>query len=341
MHSYRTQMQAGRVRAASFSTCRSAHLRIPSAVVRRNPTLERRLGSMMSRIHASSTSTSTSVNKRTAATKVNAVAGTETVEAPTSTTSSPSKIPQRQLTFSEEEVETRFASTTMDRVLTYSTHAVAAGMLVCGFSGGGAAIAAIAAVLGYLAADAASGIFHWATDNYGDGRTPVFGDVIVKFQGHHLQPWTITYRDWENNVAPICKGALAPAAALLALAAVGVLPPALSAFLGSFLGFVVNSQEFHKWSHTTNDNNLPPVVRLLQSCGILVSRKEHGAHHKPPFEGHYCIVSGLMNAPLDGSGFFKKLETAIHERTGVKPRCWNEPDYTFLEEPHNQAWRIQ
>lgn len=27
-----------------------------------------------------------------------------------------------------------------------------------------------------------SGIFHWSTDNYGNGRTPVFGGVIEAFQ---------------------------------------------------------------------------------------------------------------------------------------------------------------
>lgn len=248
-------------------------------------------------------------------------------------------MPARQLEFSEEEVATRFAATPADRGLTYATHAAGLAMLALANPLAPATYLAVAA--GYLAADAASGIFHWATDNYGDGRTPVFGDVIVKFQGHHLQPWTITYRDWENNVAPICKGALAPALALLALAANHVLvAPAASAFLGSFLLCVVNSQEFHKWSHTPADE-LPAPVRFLQDCGVLVSRKEHGAHHKPPFRGHYCIVSGAMNKPLDQLGFFDALEKFFHERTGVAPRCWSDPDWSFLEEPHNQAWRIQ
>lgn len=44
---------------------------------------------------------------------------------------------------------------------------------------------AAGAFIGYLIADLVSGVFHWSVDNYGDGRTPVFGAVIEAFQGHH------------------------------------------------------------------------------------------------------------------------------------------------------------
>ena len=44
---------------------------------------------------------------------------------------------------------------------------------------------AAGAFVGYLIADLVSGVFHWSVDNYGDGRTPVFGAVIEAFQGHH------------------------------------------------------------------------------------------------------------------------------------------------------------
>ena len=32
---------------------------------------------------------------------------------------------------------------------------------------------------------------------------------------------------------------------------------------------------------------------------MLVSRRAHGAHHRAPFEGNYCIVSGIWNPILD------------------------------------------
>lgn len=73
----------------------------------------------------------------------------------------------------------------------------------------------------------------------------------------------------------------------------------------------------------------------VQEAGLLISRRAHGAHHKAPFEGNYCIVSGLWNEALDqqGSdqGFFRKLERFVAARTGVEPRCWYEPKYEIEE----------
>ncbi len=65
---------------------------------------------------------------------------------------------------------------------------------------------------------------------------------------------------------------------------------------------------------------------------MLISRKAHGAHHRPPFEGNYCIVSGWWNRPLDGSGFLRWLENAVLALTGVEPRCWHAPEYEIEEE---------
>ena len=70
---------------------------------------------------------------------------------------------------------------------------------------------------------------------------------------------------------------------------------------------------------------------------MLVSRRAHGAHHKAPFEGNYCIVSGFWNPILDAggsdAGFFRRLERLVAARTGVEPRCWHEPDYSWQESP--------
>merc|ERR1712127_203358 len=53
-------------------------------------------------------------------------------------------------------------------------------------------------------ADLGSGVLHWSVDNYGNGRTPVMGNIIAAFQGHHSAPWTITERDFCNNVYKLC-----------------------------------------------------------------------------------------------------------------------------------------
>lgn len=65
---------------------------------------------------------------------------------------------------------------------------------------GEALVAASAVFVAYVLADLGTGIYHWGVDNYGDGSTPVFGRQIAAFQGHHQRPWTITQREFCNNL---------------------------------------------------------------------------------------------------------------------------------------------
>ena len=50
----------------------------------------------------------------------------------------------------------------------------------------------LAGYIGFILADLGSGIYHWGIDNYGDESTPIFGNQIEAFQGHHKWPWTKT-----------------------------------------------------------------------------------------------------------------------------------------------------
>lgn len=73
--------------------------------------------------------------------------------------------------------------------------------------------------------------------------------------------------------------------------------------------------------------HLPP-----QDAGVLIGRKQHGAHHKPNFEGNYSIVSGWWNPLLDNTQFFRWLEHRVVDATGVEPRCWYAPDHEWAEQ---------
>ena len=53
-------------------------------------------------------------------------------------------------------------------------------------------------------ADFGTGVYHWSVDNYGSGATPIVGDQIAAFQGHHQRPWTITQRQFANNLHKVC-----------------------------------------------------------------------------------------------------------------------------------------
>ncbi|KAL6843108.1 hypothetical protein ACP4OV_026821 [Aristida adscensionis] len=162
---------------------------------------------------------------------------------------------------------------------------------------------AVAAVVAFSLADVASGVYHWAIDNYGDGASPVFGAQIAAFQSHHRYPSSITFRDPCNNLHVAAR------------------PVAAHAFAGVFAACVVLSQQFHAWAHE-KPRMLPAGVGALQAAGVLVSRSQHAGHHRPPYRSSYCIVSGMWNPVLDRCKVFEALETAIYRRTGVRPRSW-------------------
>jgi ubiquitin-conjugating enzyme E2 variant len=193
---------------------------------------------------------------------------------------------------------------------------------------------AIGTVAAYFLSDLGTGIYHWGVDNYGDGNTPVFGGQIAAFQGHHQRPWTITEREFCNNVHKVFGPAIPVAGALFLGSCVH--PGTWSAVSSTFLFLVCMSQQFHAWSHMKK-SELPAFVGMAQDAGLLISRKDHGAHHKAPFDGNYCIVSGIWNPILDQEGdenksFFRIMERLVYNVYGVEPRCWHEPQEDWMEE---------
>ena len=166
--------------------------------------------------------------------------------------------------------------------------------------------------------DLGTGIFHWSVDNYGGIQTPIFGSVCVAFQGHHDTPWTITFRSFCNNVFKIAYGTI-PALLLVALL-VPAQAPLTKVFLTLFTNWWLISQEFHKWAHMRTPPS--PIVKILQDSNVILSRREHGLHHSSPYEGHYCILTGVCNGFLDKANFFRFLEKVVFKLTGNVPNTW-------------------
>jgi ubiquitin-conjugating enzyme E2 variant len=175
------------------------------------------------------------------------------------------------------------------------------------------AVFALSVVVG----DFGTGVFHWSVDNYGSIKTPVVGTVCAAFQGHHVTPWTITFRGFANNVYKICYGTV-PALLLLTASPLGPLSRMFCAF---FVTWWMVSQELHKWSHM---RTTPKAIKFFQDLGVILSKKEHGMHHTAPFEAHYCILTGVCNPLLDRSQFFRYLEAIVYRLTGNKPNTWKE-----------------
>lgn len=172
----------------------------------------------------------------------------------------------------------------------------------------------------WVLADLGSGILHWSVDNYGNGRTPIMGGIIAAFQGHHTAPWTITERGFCNNVYKLCiPFGIPTVAAISALA--GPSQPLISLFFVIFCAMEILSQELHKWSHMTV-SQLNPFILGLQKYGLSIGRTPHAMHHLAPFEGNYCIISGICNKALDESGFFRRLEKIVYDINGVESNAW-------------------
>ena len=173
--------------------------------------------------------------------------------------------------------------------------------------------------LSWVLADLGSGVLHWSVDNYGNGNTPVMGSIIAAFQGHHSAPWTITERGFCNNVHKLCIPFGIPSMAIIQALAGG--PGPVTLFFATFCVFEILSQEFHKWSHQLPSES-PPCVNWLQKVGLTVGRKPHALHHAAPFEGNYCIISGICNEPLDHFGIFRRIERLIYRFNGIEANAW-------------------
>ncbi|KAK8941302.1 hypothetical protein KSP39_PZI010197 [Platanthera zijinensis] len=187
----------------------------------------------------------------------------------------------------------------------------------------------LSAIAGYLLSDLATGVYHWAADNYGSASTPFFGPQIAAFQGHHRRPSTITRRSFANNTHALAR-AVALVAAPLDFAAGG--NPSAHSFLAACGFCIMLCQQFHAWAHEGRRGKLPAAVAAMQDAGVLVSRRQHGRHHRRPYNGNYCIVSGAWDGVLDGCRVFEAAEMVIYFRFGVRPRSWGEPTEEWEEE---------
>lgn len=84
-----------------------------------------------------------------------------------------------------------------------------------------------------------------------------------------------------------------------------------------FFFFNLNS----KWSHMPKAKT-PSFANKIMKLGLTIDRSPHALHHTAPYEGNYCIVSGLCNKLLDSSGFFRKMEHMIYKINGIESNSW-------------------
>lgn len=179
----------------------------------------------------------------------------------------------------------------------------------------------LAALVGIVASDFASGLVHWMFDTWGSVETPLIGKLAIRtFRHHHVDAKAITRHDFiETNghnftlslpVVTLGVICVRPATATLFEVFVGMALLSLAFFNGA-------TSQIHKWAHTDQP---PATVRLLQRAQLIISPERHAAHHAAPHTRSYCITVGWLNGPLRAIRFFETLERAITAATGAVPR---------------------
>jgi len=176
----------------------------------------------------------------------------------------------------------------------------------------------VALLGGLAAADAASGLVHWAADTWGRDDCPVIGPrLLVPFRVHHVNPDDFLRRRFVDTNGEVAGVAVPILLALLAVPRDHPMGQAVAVFGLGFCGLGVLTNQIHQWAHMPA---APAPVRALQACGLFLGHTEHAAHHGRPYDRRYCITTGWCNAPLDAIGFFRRLESAITRVTGATPR---------------------
>jgi ubiquitin-conjugating enzyme E2 variant len=176
----------------------------------------------------------------------------------------------------------------------------------------------IALVAGVTTADFVSGLVHWGADTWGRDDFPVVGErLLVPFRVHHVNPNDFLRRNFVDTNGDVALVTIPVVVALLAIPLTGAWGPPVAVFGFAFCAAGILTNQMHQWAHMPAP---PRLIAMLQSCRLLLGRREHAEHHQHPYDRHYCITTGWCNRPLDAIDFFRRMEVAITAVTGAVPR---------------------
>lgn len=154
-------------------------------------------------------------------------------------------------------------------------------------------------VSGWLLADLYTGLIHFTFDNL-DWQTPKLPvelrKIALTFQWHHDYPAAATSSSYWGLSREFYLALLPVLAMSLPLSYYGY--DMSSYILASSLIIGVHGHYVHALTHGKHRKN--PIVKALQKCRIIDTKKSHDLHHRHPEHAvHYCLYSGHMNIVLD------------------------------------------
>lgn len=165
-------------------------------------------------------------------------------------------------------------------------------------------------VIGWLIADFLGGLFHWWEDRVARLDMPLIGAwIVAPNRLHHVEPLAFLRGTfWDRNLALIVT------AAIICATWSALFGPSVTLAVTMIGGAITN--EVHAWAH--QPSTAPRLVRLGQEIGILQSPKHHAAHHRPPQDRNYCILTDWVNPLLESVRFWARLEATL-TRIGLEP----------------------
>lgn len=171
-------------------------------------------------------------------------------------------------------------------------------------------------VVGWLLADLLSGLVHWAGDTLGSEHTPVLGpSFIAPFREHHDDPQAMVAHgtvELVGSTALLALPSLVPVTHLVTFEGQGSLRLAIGGVLLATLLGVVVTNLVHRWAHMDRP---PAVAALLQRTGLILTPARHERHHTAPFDGWFCISSGLLDGLLMRIGLWERLNARFQGRS--------------------------
>jgi ubiquitin-conjugating enzyme E2 variant len=168
-------------------------------------------------------------------------------------------------------------------------------------------LALLMCAVGYLAADALTGLVHWFCDTFFDETTPVLGPgLIAPFREHHRNPLLMTRHGFLELTGSSFR-ALAPLLVIYLWwfdhAWIGLDALVFAVAAGGAL-----TNLLHRWAHESN----PPVIaRVLHHAGIVLTPGRHARHHAPPYAAAYCVTSGWLNPVFERWRVWTRAEAAL------------------------------
>ncbi len=176
-------------------------------------------------------------------------------------------------------------------------------------------------ILGLIAADILTGMFHWIEDRYFSYNSSnwIIRMIARDNHMHHYFPRaTLASSYAETCMIPIII------VTIIMLLFIAMFPNLFYEYFYFFITLYIGASVanlFHYWSHQRKCETIP-IIGFLQESGLLCNHSYHSIHHINSTE-KYCVIFRFNNYLLDSINFWSWLEYIVEIIGSIKPSNTN------------------